>query len=296
MAFGKGTVVTEAKITRFVGVGNFKIHGVNLPKEKLSELYGKQVDKDLVTTKEIEIDGVKYPAVNLNFTLSAEINGKTEYFTLRYSIIKNRVMSQEGKTKVTDEYGRTAWVTDAEFANHSVPMYSNGPANITTAYRALYRGEELVTMMLKSYVGIPSVEKWEEIDGVRKVVGMIDNPAEAEARLAKIENYFNGDFSELSEILTYQPENTIKLALGVRKDDRNNLWQEFFVEYPMRSNTRNRSKLQSEIESAKSAGKYANTYFEICDLKEYVESPTDFNQVEATAQQPAPANNPWFKS
>jgi len=303
MAFGKGSVVSENSFNYFIGYDNFKIHGVNMSKEELSALYGRTVEKDRVFTREIDINGVKTPAVNLEFTVSTVIEGAERFFNLRYSITRAAVTNAEGtKVKVIDEYGRTAWASNEEAKNHVIPTYSNGPANITANYRPLYRGEEQLTMMLKSYLGIPSVEVWGEVDGKKKVVGMIENPKLAEARLAKIEDYFKGDVSELKELLTYQPENKIGLLMGVQTDDQNRKWQTFFIEFPMRANSGTQAvqKLAVELKARKDAGAYANVEFEICPLKKYEEKPSNFatpasNPFIPNAPEAAPASNPWFQ-
>ena len=146
MAFGKGSIVTDPIVKRYIGIGNFKVCGVNLTKEALSDLFGRPVTNDPVINGEAEINGVKYPTVNLNFTLSTEFgpDHTTLFFPLRYTIIKNAVTDSTGsKVKVVDEYGRTAWATKQEFDTKAIPQYANGAAHITANYRPLYRGEGL---------------------------------------------------------------------------------------------------------------------------------------------------------
>lgn len=301
MAFSRGQEsVANGGIKRYVGVGLFKCHGVNLSNKELSELYGHEIEsaeRSFVT--EVDLNGVKTKRVSLNFTLSTEIDGKREFFNARYSLLDaTRVGSNSGKSQIMDQYGRTAWITDAEFDARAIPQYASGPANITNNYRKLYTGEEYLTRnngkeigFLVALLNIPNVTKF--VDG--KPAGLVDNPADSECRLENVSKLFDGDFSEIREILSYQPENELKLMVGVRKDDQNRLWQDFFIEFPMRASTRNYNNLHDALVDAKNNGRYPNTDFgnldAISDIAEYVESPTT---IAPTATGAAPAN-PWFK-
>lgn len=300
MAFGKGRVVTEPIIKRYIGVSTFNVEGINLTKEELTALYGREVTQDPVFLREAEINGVKVPAINIIFTLSTEINGEKRYFSARFPIFRYRQSNSSGdKVKVIDEYGRTAWVTEQELNDKDIPTFTNGnKANITNNYRPLYRGEEFLTMFFKAYLGIPNVDKWGEADGGKRVIiGLIDNPEDAESRLVNIENYFKGDISELKTLLSYQPANKIKLCLGVRKDDQNKLWQEFFIDMPMSVGVTNYTRLQKAIDEAKNSGKYANTTFYTGELVEYEEIPTNFVASETPASGSSdntPQSFNWF--
>lgn len=301
MAFSRGTdSVVAGAYKRYIGVGTFKCHGVNLSKKELEELYGHEIqgeERQFVT--EVDVNGVRTQRVNLNFVLSTMIGDKQEFFTARYSLLNaQRVGANTGKVQVMDEYGRTAWVTDEQFKAHEIPQYANGPASITANYRGIYSGEDLLTRnngreigFLVALLNIPNVTKFS--DG--KPVGLIEDPSLALCRLDNVANLFKGDFSEIREILSYKPDNQLKLLAGVRKDDQNRVWQDFFVDFPMRSSTRNYANLEAALDSAVANGKYTSSEFKvnnsIVDLTEYVETPTVIAP-SSTAAAPA---NPWFQ-
>jgi hypothetical protein len=143
---------------------------------------------------------------------------------------------------------------------------------------------------LKNYLNIPSVEKWKD----RQVVGLIDNPSDAEARLQCIENYFKGDFSELKEIATYQPNNKFKVMLGVRTTDDNKQYQAFFTEMTLKNSISDYTKLSTRLAERKSVGAYSTTEFEVAELHEYENTPSEVPSVSAnTAGTATPS--PWFK-
>lgn len=287
MAFAKGKTTSEAgSVKRYIGVANLKCLGVNLSKEKLSEIYGTEITNDRVFTTEVELNGTKYPAVNLNFTLQKEADkmNDLEFFTtVRYQLVKSPRFDSTGeKMQIIDKYGRTAWATKEDVKNHAVPQYKNGPAQISPDYRVAYRGEAPLVDFLKALIGIDNVTKF--VDG--KPAGLVDNPEDCECSLENVEKYFNGDVSEITEVLSYQPENKVKLLLGVRSDDQNKLWQDVFTNYPMRAGVRNFDKLEAELNRSKGAGAYPNTVFEVCEVKEYEETPTEVA--------PTTSDSPWF--
>ena len=172
-----------------------------------------------------------------------------------------------------DKYGRTAWPTIEEAKNHVIPTYATGnQARIDSDYRPAYVGEEELTEFFKTYLNIPSVEKWSN----REIVGIIDNPDDALARLEHIDRYFSGDFSEISEVVKYQPENKLKVLFGIKTTDANKKYQDVYTKMFLRNSSTDYSKLDGEVKSSQNAGAYPNTVFEVCDLHEYVETPTSF--------------------
>lgn len=296
MAFGKGRETKEVVIKRYVGYAPVKVLGVNLSKEQLSEIYGREVTKDRVYTGTVDVNGVSVDRATLSFVVKCELEGKEFITTANFNLRNEKIVGAEsGKTQVVDEYGRTAWVTPEELENHAIPQYKNGPANITANYRPLYRGEETLTLFLQRLLAIPNVTKF--VDG--KPAGLIDNPEDAECRLEHISDYFNGDFSEIEEILSYQPENKVTLLFGVRKGQDNNLYQDVFTDFAMLSNARNLAKFDEELKAAKAGNRYADTNFgedkdgHVYPLTEYVETPTTFSSNAPSASAPS-GGNPWF--
>lgn len=293
MGFSRGTQSVESEGRKlYMGVGSFFVKGVNLNKKELGEIFGSEREKEPVYLgeRDIPLVGV-FPRVRIDFVISTDPeknNGIDKTFIVPFFVTKREVRgSQSGKLQVIDKYGRTQWVTDAELATHAIPVSSKTglPLNIDADYRPVYDGEENLTNFIKAYLNIPDVEKWEN----KKVVGLIDNPKDAEARLDDIEKIFNGDFSSLKEYITYQPSNKVKLELGVRTTNDNKQYQAFFTEMPLKSSVSNYARLEKTINERQASGAYGDTVFEVYDLKEYNNTPTDFSGAATTA-----AANPWF--
>lgn len=274
MAFAKGKQsVGDEGIKRYIGVAPFTVIAVNPTKKEMEEIYGTTLEKEPEYTT--EKDGVKTTRLDFIIKSDAEKCG-FELLTKLAFFIKDqkRLNKEETKIQVIDKYGTTAWVTKEEYAAKAIPMYANGPANIDKDYRAVYSGEEALTDFIKAYLNIPSLYKWKE----GKIVGTIENPSDAEARIDNIEKIIKGDFSEMKEILTLQPENRVKVMLGIKTDDTGKIYQATFNEYVMRAGSKDYTKLAKTLEERKNLGAYPTTVFETVDAHEYTIQPTDLSK------------------
>lgn len=279
MAFSKGTVSTEGNsVKRYVGIAPVFVLGVNPSKEELEKLYNTQLENTPEYIGEIEVgeDRHKVPNVRIDFIVKpdAEKCNGIEFTTkVTFFLRKEPRVNKDGsKVQVIDKYGRTAWVTKEQYQNKEIPVYSNGPANIDKDYRACFHGEEELTNFIKAYLNIPNVMKY--VNG--KWI-MVDNPNDCEARLEHIESYFKGDFSELKEAISFQPNNKVKVLFGVRITDDNKQYQAVYTQMFLKNSINDYSRLDKDLQDRKSAGAYPNTEFNVSDLKEYNIEATNFN-------------------
>lgn len=294
MAFAKGTESKEGNaVKRYIGVAPVFVLAVNPDKAELEKLYNTQLENDPEYLGEVEVgeDKHKVQNVRLDFIVKTDADkcGGIEFttkvaFFLRKEYRYNR---DQTKVQVIDKYGRTAWVTIEQAKNHEIPTYSNGPANLDKDYRPIYYGEEQLTEFIKAYLGIPPVMRY-----VNDAWVMTEHPEECEVRLDKIADYFKNDFSELKEIITYQPNNKVRVLFGVRTTDDNKMYQSVFTELFLKNSNTDYTKLAKTVNERKEAGAYATTEFEICDLKEYVVKPTEL-PASAPVDDDLPMGNPW---
>ena len=114
---------------------------------------------------------------------------------------------------------------------------------------------------------------------------------DSEAMLENIPALFKGDFSELRNIIGYQPNNKVKVMFGIRTADDNKQYQTVYTRMFLKNNVSDYSRLDADIAAAREAGSYANTEFDTSDLHEYVVVSSSFSQQPAT---PAAApKTPW---
>lgn len=251
---------------KFVGVGSFRILGVNPSKEELEAFYGREQSKEpeylkqKEDTKDLGPDGnpKKYMQLRACFMIQADLNyedGKpikenaalTEpYKTTVNFFVDSRYNYNSDKTKVQviDKYGRTAWCTIEQAKNHQIPVYANGPAKLDKDYRPAYRGEEELLSFLVNYLNITPIETYNKNTGQ-----WITNPhpEDCEAGLYEIQNYFKGDISELKKDCAMIPTNRVKLCVGVRTNNEGQQFGTVFTRFTMRNGSTSYTKMKDEI-------------------------------------------------
>lgn len=277
-AFGKAVESKESTpIKRYVGIAPVKVLAVNPTKTELEKIYNTTLDKEPEYLGSREVDGKNVPFVRVDFIIATDESKSSVAMTTKASFFvrKQFMMNSEGtKVKVIDKYARTAWVTQDEFKNKLIPTYTNGPARIDKDYRMLYSGEEELLMFVKNYLGILDVDEY--VDGTWR---MRNNPEDYTAGFNDIEKWFKGDISEIKSAISMMPDNYIKLLFGVRTTDEGREYQDVFNRASQRFNTRKNTTIERALEDARKRNMYANTYFEICDLREYTPQPTDMTAV-----------------
>lgn len=292
-AFGKVQESKEASdIKRYVGYAPCKILSVNPTAKELSEIYGRDIDKEPEYLSTVDKDGKQINVIRLDFylkTIASKCNDIDIITKMTFFVRNSSMISSAGKLKVIDKYGRTAWVTKEEFENKAIPQYSNGPARLDKAYRPIYQGEEELLNMIKKHINIDNVDEY--VNGAWR---MKDNPEDYEAGFSNILSWFKGDVSEIKDVLKLVPNNESVFQFGVRTTDDGKEYQDVFTRFTMKLSAKNRAeKFKEAVEDAQNNGAYPNTVFEFCELKEYSPKPTSFNN-ESTDDLPfGPSENPW---
>ena len=278
MAFAKGKESVDVVNKKYIGVAPVYVLAVNPNKEQLEKLYNTQLEKEPEYLGEVEVgeDKHKVKNVRLDFvvkTVADRCNG-IELISKVTFFVRNELKYNKDKTKVQviDKYSRTAWVTVEQAKAHEIPVYSNGPANIDKDYRPVFVGEEELTSFIKTYLNIPDVMKYVDNKWI-----MVSNTEDCEARLDDITKYFNGDFKELKDIISLQPNNKIKVLFGVRNTDKGQ-YQTVYTNMFLKNSVTKYDKLKDNLQERKAAGAYSTTEFEVVDLKEYTVEATNFEE------------------
>lgn len=291
MAFSTGKESIEGgEVKRYIGIAPVKILAVNPNKAEQEKIYNTTLEKEPEYVGNVNVNGNDVQNVRISFVVETDpekCNGIDITSTVSFFIQNGpRVGSQSGKYQIIDKYGRTAWATREDIDAKRIPVYSNGPANIDSDYRVAYAGEEDLTNFLKAYLNIPNVDKWEK----GQIVGKIEHPEDAEARLDNIADFFKGDFKSLKEIISYQPNNKVKVLFGVRTTDDGKEYQAVYTNMVLKNSVNDYSRLDKDLQERKANGAYSSTTFEVCPLKEYTINPT---AVEDLPQGSVPKD--WFK-
>lgn len=290
MAIARGNESKEApEFKRYIGVAPVFIQAINPDKKEHEALFNTTLEEapKYVETKEDE-NGKSYKNARIQIVFKPDtekIGFEMPLVTMALFIqSRPRVGSKSGKTQIIDKYGRTAWATPEELSTHSIPVYSNGPAEIDKDYRPAYAGEEELMAFVKAYLCIPDITVWDS-----KLEKMVPNtkvkPEECECRFDSLENLFKGDFSEIKDALGFQPTNKVKILLGVKTDPQTGrLYQTVYTRNFLRNSANNYNYLDKEIQEninrAAANGGTLNTEYQVCPVHEYVIKPTAFTPAE----------------
>lgn len=285
MAFNHGKSIAEdAPIVRYKGIGVVKVLAVNPTREQWNELFPNSTNTDPIEyTGTIDVDGKSVRTVRVTFVVETvdcpENKGIVTRIPISFRLSEQYYMSTAKKIKVMDDFGRTAWVTQDEFKTHSVPVYADGPARISSNYRAVYRGEDYLTAFIRTFLNLPDIDfynsntgKWEQRKDVDASRGGLD----------EVKKYFSGDISEIVKAIALAPDNALKVVFGVRHGSDNRDYQTFYDARFLRFRQRNAANIMADIKADQERGAYANMEFSVEPLHEWRPAPTDFTNVNSS--------------
>ena len=273
------------------------VKGVNPTKEELEKFYGRDIENAPEYIGVAEVNGEQVPQVRLDFLVEADPdkykNAEGQPIGLKSRVTlflrKAHRVSSAGKMQIIDKYGRTAWATPQEIEAKQIPVYSNGkPANIDADYRLAYNGEEDLIKFLIAYLNIPSCQRYVNGEWVMNDASKL---SDSEAMLEHIDDYFKGDVKELKNILSYQPNNKVKVLFGVRTAEDGRQYQTVYTRMFLKNNVTDYSRLDKEVQETKASGALSTSEFDTVELHEYVVTPTDFSQVIETQSSQTPWGN-----
>ena len=299
MAISKGNASKEAQeFKRFIGVCPVFVKAVNPNKAEHEKLFNTTLEEAPVYVQDKEDnDGNSYKNIRISVVLQPDtekIGFDMPLVTMPLFITNQKQHgANSGKYQVVDKYGRFAWATEAEISAKEIPTYSNGKkADISNDYRIAYVGEEDLTNFIRVFLCIPSITKWDNNE--KCMVPNTDvKPEECECRLdiETFEKFFKGDFSDIKDILGFQPTNKIKVCLGVRTDANGKLFQSVYTKKFISNAATNYSSLdkalQADIAYATTHNKALSTEYSAKAVHEYSVTPTTFTASEGSEVTPS---------
>ena len=299
MAISRGNASKEAQeFKRFIGVCPVFVKAVNPNKAEHEKLFNTTLEEAPVYVQDKEDnDGNSYKNVRISVVLQPDtekIGFDMPLVTMPLFITNQKQYgANSGKYQVVDKYGRFAWATEAEISAKEIPTYSNGKkADISNDYRIAYVGEEDLTNFIRVFLCIPSITKWDNNE--KCMVPNTDvKPEECECRLdiETFEKFFKGDFSEIKDILGFQPTNKVKVCLGVRTDANGKLFQSVYTKKFISNAATNYSSLdkalQADIAYATTHNKALSTEYSAKAVHEYSVTPTTFTASESSEVTPS---------
>lgn len=294
----------EATFKRYIGVCPVFVKAVNPNKTEHEKLFNTTLEEAPVYVQDKEdAEGNSYKNVRISIVMQPDIEKigfEMPLVTMPLFITNQKQFgANSGKYQVVDKYGRFAWATEAEISAKEIPTNSNGKkADISNDYRIAYVGEEALTKFIRAFLCIPEITIWDNNEQCR-VPNTKDKPKECECRLdvKTFEKLFKGDFSEIKDTLGFQPNNKVKVCLGVRTDmNSGKLFQSIYTKKFMSNASTNYNSLdkalQADIAYASEHGKVLNTEYSAKAVHEYSVTPTNFS----AAPEAAPSGDMPFDS
>ena len=299
MAISRGNASKEAQeFKRYIGVCPVFVKAVNPNKAEHEKLFNTTLEEAPIYVQDKEdAEGNSYKNVRISVILQPDtekIGFDMPLITMPLFITNQKQYgANSGKYQVVDKYGRFAWATEAEISAKEIPTYSNGKkADISNDYRIAYVGEEDLTNFIRVFLCIPSITKWDNNE--KCMVPNTDvKPEECECRLdiETFEKFFKGDFSEIKDILGFQPTNKVKVCLGVRTDANGKLFQSVytkkFISNAATSYSSLDKALQADIAYATTHNKALSTEYSAKAVHEYSVTPTTFTASEDSEVTPS---------
>lgn len=304
MAWGaKDTSAPQSiKFPKYIGIASVKILAVNPTEKERCAIFGTEpTGKEPEYITEVDYNGRKIRRARICFVIKtvSEVCGIDLTTTVNFFIANKKFMSKSGeKLLVMDNYGRGCWVTKEQFSNKAVPEYRIG--RFGKDYHAAFEGERELVGFIRAYLNVDDPEVYDNNTGTfteRKDL------TSSEGYLEKIQDYFNGDFSELKGLLTIFPDNAFKVMFGVRHTDDNKDYQDVFTRQFVKNSVspaRTEKLFQKALDDmlAYSPG---HTDYEICPIKEAPKpKPADLSTPKEAAKPtsavddlPFGDDNPW---
>lgn len=295
MAISRGNASKEAQeFKRYIGVCPVFVKAVNPNKAEHEKLFNTTLEEAPVYVQDKEdAEGKSYKNVRISVVLQPDVEKigfEMPLVTMPLFVTNQKQFGiNSGKYQVVDKYGRFAWATEAEISAKEIPTYSNGKkADISNDYRIAYVGEEDLTNFIKAFLCIPNITKWNN-DEKCMVPNNDVKPEECECRLEleSFEKLFKGDFSEIKDILGLQPNNKVKVCLGVRTDaNSGRLYQSVYTKKFISNAATNYNSLdkllQQDIAYAQEHNKILSTEYSAETVHEYSVTPTTFSAPSET--------------
>lgn len=289
MAISKGNASKEAQeFKRYIGVCPVFVKAVNPNKAEHEKLFNTTLEDAPVYIQDKEdAEGNSYKNARISVVLAPDVEKigfEMPLVTMPLFVTNQKQHgANSGKYQIVDKYGRFAWATETEISAKEIPTYSNGKkADISNEYRIAYVGEEDLTNFIRAFLCIPTITKWDN-DNKCMVPNTDVKPEECECRL-EVESFdklFKGDFSEIKDILGFQPTNKVKVCLGVRTDaNSGRLFQSVYTKKFMSNASTNYNSLdkllQADAAYASEHNKVLSTEYSAEAVHEYSVTPTTF--------------------
>lgn len=207
---------------KYIGVASINVLSVN-PSNNTLRMYGWQIPEDAEEPKYVTTNNEGKKSARVRFLVQIQDLSDKPVIALDFWI-RPDIQFNKDQTKcvVIDSYGRTAYATKADVQSHSIPQYSNGPAQIASDYKPAHVGEEALIAFIMKYLNVTPLKTF-----IKASNSWVDSKNPGRLTIDRWNDLCNGNVNEVKEYLKLQPDNRVKVILGIRTTDDNKSFQTF---------------------------------------------------------------------
>ena len=291
LAIGKTQESTETQeFKRYIGYSNCHILAVNPTKEELEKIYGRDIEKEPVYVGE-DAQG-KYVYVHFIVKTDPKDNngedinkvpghGIETIGRLMVTLRPTPALNQDGdQVTVIDNYGNYGRMLKADADQHKKPVSVNGKdLRVDTDYKIAFVGQDILTHILKTYLGMGCGFDFKNGIWVKKENGKAEDD---KFIFEDVKKLLAGDVTEIKDAIKIQPNNKIKLLWGIRTAEDGKQYQQvcsrdkFILRYNANSTTI--AKMDKDLQDAYQRGSFSNVEYKVEFLHEWDVKPTNLDK------------------
>lgn len=209
-------------VKKYIGVASVSVLAVN-PGNSTLRKYGWTIDESAPEPNYVHTFDDGTSATRVRFLVQIQDIDPKPVISLDFWIRPEFVIGKtSGKCKVIDSFGRTAWATKEEAKAHAIPQYATGPASINSDYKACHPGQDKLIAFLFKLLNMTPLQQFD-----RKTNQWVATKNPGRITIDDWKKLCSGDISEIAEFISLQPENCVKVILGVKTTDENRSYQVF---------------------------------------------------------------------
>ena len=270
----------EYDIKKYIGVASVNVLAIN-PNNATLRKYGWQIPQDAEEpeyTTTVERNGKQIKAAKVRFLVQIMDIDPHPVIALDFWVRGAYCANKENnKFKVIDHFGRKAWLTKEEVNKKFVPKFESGDDMIALPYAYSKEGEEELIAFIFKYLNITPFQIWDRAKGK-----YVNSPNPGKLTIDDWAKLCNGDVSEIKGYMGLQPDNKVKVVLGVRDNSENNRSYQAFLNTVYIGNGASPdpssgayTAARKEIDRFMQYHSEGGYHFEATPVREYKETPTE---------------------
>jgi len=211
-----------ADIKKYQGVASVSIVGINPSNDRLRQ-FGWTIPEDAEEPKYVTVNNEGKKSARVRFLVKIEDFDDKPVVALDFWIRPEYWVNKKGdKAQIIDSFGRTAWGTKDEIKGHKIPQYASGPAQISNDYKMAHPGQDVLVGFIMKFLNMTPLSIFD-----RKKNNWVASKNPGHLTIDHWDKLCQGDVSEIAEYIAAEPNNKVKVVLGIRTTEDNKAYQTF---------------------------------------------------------------------